>query len=164
RARAQILAQRARLEGRQGRLEHALADVARAEALVGPHPALARLRGDAYAQVWRWPDAAEAYAVAAEGAPEDESRWVDLARALGSAGDDAGALRAANRGLLLAPRDESLLRSRYLALDDATREPARHAYLTHRAPDALDLLRRHCADADPFCASERAPVHVHGGR
>ena len=164
RARAQILAQRARLEGRQGRLEHALADVARAEALVGPRPALARLRGDAYAQVWRWPEAAEAYGVAAEGAPEDESRWVDLARALGSAGDEAGALRAANRGLLLAPRDESLLRSRYLALDDATREPARHAYLTHRAPDALDLLRRRCADADPFCAAERAPVHLHGGR
>jgi len=161
RARAQILAQRARLEGRQGRLDEALAELDRAEGLIGSHPAIDRLRGDAHAQVWRWPDAAAAYARAAERAPADESRWTDLARALGSAGDDGRALDAADRGLSLAPRDESLLRSRYLALEGPSREAARARWLEHRAPDALDLLRRRCATRSPFCASERAPVHTH---
>jgi tetratricopeptide (TPR) repeat protein len=166
-ARAMVLAQRARLEGRQGRLDAALADVRRAEARVGPHPALHRLRGDAYAQVWRWEEAAQAYRAAAEGAPLDDSRWADLARALGSAGDDRGALEAALRGLLRQPRDEGMLRSQYLALaalEVPGAEAARRAYLSHRAPDALSSLRLRCGQADPQCAEERLPVHTHALR
>lgn len=163
-ARAMVLFQRARLEGRQGRLDAALADVDRAEALVGERAALHRVRGDAYAQVWRWEEAAEAYARAAEGAPRDDSRWTDLARARGSAGQDEGALDAAVRGLALAPRHEGLLRSQYLALSRLERagvEPARVAYLGHRVPDALSALRLECARELPWCATERLPVHTH---
>ncbi|HJL15315.1 MAG TPA: multiheme c-type cytochrome [Sandaracinaceae bacterium LLY-WYZ-13_1] len=163
-ARAMVLGQRARLEGRQGRLDEALADARRAERLIGDHPALHRVRGDAYAQVWRWEDAARAYAAAAEDAPRDDSRWADLARAHGSAGDDEAALEAAVRGLLRQPRDESMLRSQYLALQRLERDgvdAAREAYLTHRVPDVLPQLRLACGRAHPWCANERLPVHTH---
>lgn len=164
RSEAMVLAQRARLEGRQGRLDAALADLAAAEARVGLHPALHRLRGDAHAQVWQWERAAEAYALAAERAPLDDTRWVDLARALGSAGDDRAALAAARRGLALQPRDETLLRTQYLALEALgapTADLARDAYLDHRTPDDLTALRLACARRDPTCASERLPIRVH---
>lgn len=162
--RAMILVQRARLEGRQGRLDAALADLARAEELVGPRPAIHRMRGDAYAQVWRWSEAAAAYALAADGAPLDDTRWADLARALGSAGQDREALDAARRGLAIQPRDESLLRSQYLAIDRLGLprvDVAREAFLLHRAPDELPSLRIDCARAYEWCAEERIPIHVH---
>lgn len=164
RARAMVLAQRARLEGRQGRLDAALAELDRAEALIGAHPAIDRLRGDAYAQVWRWRAAAGAYRGASRAAPLDDTRWTDLARALGSAGDDRGALRAARRGLALQPRDESLLRTQYLALEALGipgAERARDAYVMHRTPDAIADLRLRCGQAHAWCAEERLPVRVH---
>lgn len=162
-SRARVHVQEARLEGRQGRLAAALAAARRAERLVGPRPAIHRARGDAYAQVWRWQPAAEAYRQAAEGAPRDESRWTDLARALGSAGMDAEALDAAERGLALSPRDPSLLRSRYLALTALDRPDggARERYLAHRVPDMLSTLRLECGQRSTWCARERLPVHVH---
>jgi len=162
-SRARVHLQRARLEGRQGRLAAALAAARRAERLVGEHPAIHRVRGDAYAQVWRWEDAAAAYRRAAEGAPLDESRWTDLAQALGSAGVDADALEAADRGLTLSPRDPGLLRSRYLALSSLERPDAaaRERYLAHRVPDALSTLRLRCGQRSTWCARERLPVHVH---
>ncbi|MCB9596398.1 MAG: hypothetical protein H6719_26990 [Sandaracinaceae bacterium] len=162
-ARAMVHGQLARLEGRQGRLAAALDQATRAERLIGEHPAIHRLRGDAYAQVWRWEDAAEAYRLAAEGAPLDESRWTDLARALGSAGHDEEALVAADRGLTIDPRGSSLLRSRYLALEGlgADAGVASDAYLAHRVPDALSALRLRCGQRSAWCALERLPVHVH---
>jgi hypothetical protein len=35
------------------------------------------------------------------------------------------------------------------------------AYLEHREPDALPALRRACKAAQPLCALESKPVHVH---
>lgn len=162
--RAMAYVQLARLEGRQGRLEAALAAAARAERLVGERPSIHRVRADAYAQVWRWDDAAESYRRAAEGAPRDESRWVDLARALGSAGRDEEALAAADTGLALTPRSPGLLRSRALALEALGRPEAaaaRDVYLGCRVPDALSTLRLRCGRDDAWCARERLPVHVH---
>ncbi len=163
-ARAMVHVQAARLEGRQGRVSAAIAAARRAERLVGPHPAIDRIRGDAYAQVWRWEEAARAYERAAEGAPDDESRWVDLARALGSAGRDDEALIAAETGLRLLPESAGLLRSRYLALEarqDGGADAARERYLAHRVPDALSALRLECGQRSEACAAERLPVHVH---
>lgn len=164
RQRATLLSLRAELAARQGRLAAALADADRAQAQMGAHPALARIRGDAYAQVWRWQDAALAYRRAAASAPLDPTTWAASAEAAFSAGDARTALDAAQTGLRLAPRRESLLRSRYLALRrlGATQAlNAMHAYLAHRVPDALPALRRRCAERDPDCARERRPVHVH---
>lgn len=163
-ARAMILALTGRIEGRQGRVSPALSALDGARSLVGAHAAIHRLRGDAYAQVWRWDEAAAEYEEAASAAPLDDSRWAALARARGSAGEDAEALAAADEGLALSPRHEGLLRSRYLALEHLEREisaDAREDYLAHRVPDALQALRLRCGEESAWCARERLPVHVH---
>jgi hypothetical protein len=87
-----------------------------------------------------------------------------LALALGSAGDDRGALDAAQRGLSLQPRDPDLLRVQALSLE-ALRGPraveAREVYLDHRVADDTPRVRARCSANVPGCALERNPVHVH---
>jgi len=159
--RAQAHAVLARVAARQGRLEEALSEVEHAIGFVGPHPALARIRGDAYAQVWQWESAAAAYEDAAEATPNDAAVWRSLARALGSAGDDEGALDAAVRGIPFSPRDADLLRSQSLAITALERDreaEARAAFLTHRDVDEQPRLLRRCQQRDPDCARDRLPV------
>lgn len=159
--RAMILALRAKLEARQGRLDEALEWADRAEELAGPHPAIDRIRGHAHAQVWRWDDAADAFGRMSERTPGFTVGWRELARARGSAGDDRGALEAAVAGLALQPRDEGLLRSQALALEHlgvAPSAPARDAFLTHRVPDDAQQLRFTCDRTVPYCERDRQPV------
>ena len=158
-ARAFVL--RARLAAIQGRPERAVAFTKRAEALVGPSPTLDRVRGDAYARVWRWAPAAEAYRRVTAAAPLDYRAWRDLARAYGSLSDDRNALGAANAGLRLAPRDESLLRSRALALEalvDPSAERAKRRWLGHRDPDAQPGLLASCEREHQRCRRDRQPI------
>lgn len=161
RQQAAVHALLASVAGRQGRVAEALEEVGRAEALVGRHPALARLRGDAYAQVWRWPEAAVAYRQVTEMAPGNTQAYRDLARALGSTQDDEGALRAASAGLALNPRDTDMLRSQSLALsslgaDEA--DAAREAALAFRRPDDRPRLLRQCQEQVPGCNRDRQPI------
>lgn len=121
---ARALVLRARLSSMQGRPNEADAFARRAEALIGPTPVLDRVRGDAYARVWKWKKAAEAYQRVADASPLDSHAWRDLARAYGSLSDDQNALAAADEGLRLSPRNESLLRSRALALESLGRPEA----------------------------------------
>lgn len=161
--RAAVLVALGELEGREGRLEEALARADEAEALFGHHPAIDRVRGRAYAAVWRWGDAAAAYAAVTEAAPLDTEAWRDLARARGSIGEDRLALTATARGLMLQPRDEGLLRTQALALEalgDPRATEARAAHLWCRRPDVETSLRFSC-DRDPLCASRRAPLPRH---
>ncbi len=158
---ARVFVLRARLAATQGRPDQAVALAARAEALIGPNPVLDRLRGDAYARVWRWPAAVEAYGRVAEASPADPRAWRDLARAHGSASDDENALRAANAGLRLAPLDEGLLRSRALALEglghaDAAR--AKQTWLAHRKPDEQPRLLLTCEQSHERCRRDRQPI------
>jgi predicted Zn-dependent protease len=153
-----------RLEGRQGRLSDALAAADRAEQLIGHGPAIDRFRGDAYAQVWRWSEAATAYGAAANAAPSDDSMWGALARACGSIGDMNGTLVAVRSGLPFQPRDESMLRSQAVVLThegDSSAELARTAFADHRVNDRLSELRLECGRNHAFCAIERVPTHVH---
>jgi predicted Zn-dependent protease len=164
RERAMVLAALADLAGRQGRVEESLALVAQAEQLVPDHPALARIRGDALAQVWRWKDAIAPLAEAAAGAPKDDLRWDELATALGSAGEDTASLDAAVKGLALQPRDADLLRCQSLSLDHmkmANAPDALAAYLERRPLDEAPRLKNMCQMKVPGCALERNPVHVH---
>ena len=151
----------ARIAARQGRLEEALtlADAA-AEGAPEYGAAIARVRGEAYAQVWQWEAAAEAFAEVAEGAPGDVASWRDLARARGSAGDDPGAFDAARRGLALGPRDADLLRSQHLALErlDAGTPEVREAFLKHRSVDEGPALLRRCQRSVEGCDRDRQPV------
>jgi tetratricopeptide (TPR) repeat protein len=158
-ARAFVL--RARLSAIQGRPDRALAFVKRAEALTGPSPVLDRLLGDAYSRVWRWASAAEAYRRVADAAPLDYRAWRDLARAYGSLSDDRSALAAADAGLALAPLDESLLRSRALALEalgDPKARGAKDLWLTHRKPDEQPALLASCERAHQRCRRDRKPI------
>ncbi len=68
-AEAMIDATRAAIAARRGRTAEALALAARAEARIGPHPALDRIRGQALARVFRFRDAAPFFARAAAAAP-----------------------------------------------------------------------------------------------
>ena len=124
-------------------------------------PVLDRVRGDAYARVWRWTQAANAYQRVAEASPLDSRAWRDLARAYGSLSDDENALLAADAGLRLAPLNESLLRSRALALDGLGRPEAARAkerWLAHRAPDAQPQLLATCEKEHQRCRRDREPI------
>jgi tetratricopeptide (TPR) repeat protein len=158
-ARAYVL--QARLAAIQGRPERAASLLRRAEALVGPSPVLERVRGDAYARVWRWAPAAMAYRRVTDAAPLDPAAWRNLARAYGSLGKDHDALQAADAGLRLSPRDESLLRSRALALEaleDPRAEEAKRRWLTHRTPDGQPTLLASCEQSHQRCRRDRQPI------
>ncbi len=158
---ARALVLRARLSSMQARPDEAEAFVSRAQALIGPSPVLDRVLGDAYARVWRWRDAAEAYRRVTESSPLDSGAWRNLARAYGSLSNDLNALAAAEAGLRLAPRDESLLRSRALALESLGRpdaEQARHRWLAHRTPDAQPQLLASCEQEHQRCRRDRQPI------
>ena len=158
---ARALVLRARLSAIQGRLNEALAFTSRAETLIGSNAVLDRIRGDAYARVWQWESAAPAYQRVADASPSDSRAWRDLARAYGSLSDDLNALSAADAGLRLAPRDESLLRSRALALEGLGRPGATHAkerWLAHRAPDAQPQLLAACEKEHQRCRRDRQPI------
>jgi tetratricopeptide (TPR) repeat protein len=158
-ARAWVL--HARLAAIEGRPEETAALTRRAEALVGPSPVLDRVRGDAYARVWRWKKAAAAYRRVVDAAPLDWKAWRSLARAYGSMSDDLNALGAAESGLRLMPRDESLLRSRALALESLGRPEAVSAkdrWLAHRTPDAGAQLLARCEQDHARCRRDRQPI------
>ena len=156
-----LLAVRAELAARQNRAEDASAIAAEVEALIGPHPALHRIRGDAWARVWRWEEAARQYEMVTEMAPLALSGWRSLAQARGSLADDEGALAAAVRGLELQPRDEWLLRTQAVALEQLEHTGAagaRDAFVAYRLPDHAQELRFSCDRNVPHCARDRVPV------
>jgi tetratricopeptide (TPR) repeat protein len=166
RERAMALGALARLAEEQGRTAEALDLLGKADALVPAHPALARLRGETQAISWRWGDAAPSFQEATVGAPKDDALWARLAVLWGGAGRDRDALEAAQRGLLLQPRDADMLRVQALALrslgapvDLVAR--ADDAFVAHRAPDVAPRVRSRCTQDVPGCALERLPVHVH---
>jgi tetratricopeptide (TPR) repeat protein len=158
---ARALVLRARLSSIQGRPNEAAEFTQRAEALIGPNPVFDRVRGDAYARVWRWGEAVEAYRRVAAASPLDWHAWRDLAQAYGSLSDDQNALSAADAGLRLAPRNESLLRSRALALEGLGRPdagPARDRWLAHRTPDAQPRLLATCEKKHQRCRRDMQPI------
>ena len=158
-ARAFVL--QARLAAVQGLPERTVSHLKRAESLIGPSPVFDRVRGDAYAQVWRWTQAADAYRRVADAAPLDHRAWSNLARALGSLSWDSEALLAAETGLRLAPNDEHLLRSRALALEALGRpeaESAKRRWLSHRRPDAQSALLATCERSHDRCRRDRQPI------
>jgi tetratricopeptide (TPR) repeat protein len=163
---AMVMAALAEIAAREGRLDEALDWIRRAEPLAPGHPALGYLRGKANALVWRWPEAARSFGLAAEASPRDDSVWAALSIARGSAGDAADALTSAQRGLGLQPRDQDMLRVQALALDKlgAPAPQVAAAYEGYRAVQIVDEIPRvkaRCSVKIAGCAHERNPVHVH---
>jgi hypothetical protein len=160
--RAMVLSALARCAGRQGRVDEALDLAARAEAGAPEHPALARVRAEALARVWRFSESLPFWRAAAESTPLDDATWADLATAFGSAGDTASAFDGARRALALQPRSEPALRAQALALESVDAGAAAFAaYLAHREPDDASDLRLACQRASEWCALETLPVHTH---
>lgn len=166
RDRARVILELGRVRGRQGRTDEAEALFKQAEALVGPHAAVAVARGEANARVWRWKEAAAAWRQATELAPNDEQTWRGLAQALGSLSDPSGAYEAARQGLALEPRDPFLLRSQMLALrklgpDDPRYEAAHKAFVDYERDAQANAIQSTCADQSQDCWLERLPIHEH---
>ncbi len=158
---AEIEIVRGRLASLEGRPDEALASLGRAEDILGPAARLDRVRGDALARVWRWEEAALAYRRVVDAAPGDSSAWRGLAQALGSLSANREALTAAERGLAIAPNDEALLRSRWLALaalGDSHAATAEAAWLSRRPADSTAAALRTCEQAHQRCATDRQPI------
>ncbi len=169
RPRAMVLGALGMLAGRQGRVEEALAWLDKAAPLAPDHPAIPYLRGDALATVWRWEKAAPPLAEAAEKTPGDDSVWALLAIARGSANDPPGALVAAQRGLVIQPRDHDLLRIQALSLEalgapEAEVRGAWEAWNRFRPADVIPRVKAKCSATVPGCALERDTAHVHAMR
>lgn len=161
---------------RQGRTEETFVLADRADAAAGeaglsqgPHPAMQRARAEVLASTWRLLEAAPLFLDVAERSPKDDAAWAQAAMTLGGAGDPAGALEIARRGLAIQPRDGDMLRAQALALASLQgSEPllgaAQAAFLERRTPDDAPGVRGKCSAKVPGCANERVPVHVHAMR
>lgn len=171
-ARAMVSIQLGWVASKQGRADDALALVAASRALLArtaepgkpppSPPVLDAVAADALARVWRWEEAVAPAKACTDRAPQNSAAWVLYARVLGSAGDNAGALAAANRGLELAPRDPDLLRSQATALAALGRPEAAAAlaaYDRFRSPDNAAELRIQCAAGSARCARDREQGH-----
>jgi len=172
-ARAMVTVQLGWVAGKQGRADDALAHVAESRKLLAqtaapgkpaPNPpVLDAVAADALARVWRFEEALAPAKACTERAPQNSAAWVIYARVLGSAGDNAGALAAATKGLELVPRDPDLLRSQATALAALKRPEAAAAlaaYDRFRSPDNSAELRIQCAADSPRCARDREQVHT----
>jgi hypothetical protein len=163
---ASVLVQLAQVAAKQGRVEDALALVAKARAMLpAPGPAaLEATEADALSRVWRWAEAAIPAQVAATKAPSNAMAWTVAARCFASIEDNKAARAAATTGLELAPRDADLLRSQATSLAALHRpeaDAALAAYDRFRSPDNSAELRIQCAGDSPRCAREREMGHTH---
>lgn len=162
---AMILVGRAQVMARQRRHLEALDLFDEAEALVPGHPAIFVGRGDAYANVWQFDKAVAEYEKAAEKVDGDRV-WRKLAIGRGSMGKYAEAIRAAQKGLPIEPRDADLLRSQMIALrnldvPEKWAEMAADAYDTFKKDEEAHLIRAECSDRSEVCRLERLPIHTH---
>jgi hypothetical protein len=149
--------------GKRGQVDTANARLDEAQRLLGPVPSIDRARGEAFAQVWRWRPAAQAWRAAARKAPLDLTLWQSLAMAEASAGNAPGALEAAQKGLALNPRDGDCLRVQALVLGQlGAPQPqvaeALAAALHWRTADEAPKAKALCSKNVPGCAARRDPV------
>jgi len=153
----------ATIAGKRGQTDDALKLLDQAEALLGELPSTWKTRGDIYAQVWRWPLAAEAYRRASQLAPADVTVWQMLAMSEASSGRYAEALEAAQAGIKLFPRDADCLRVQALSLaqlgaPEAIREKSLAVALEWRLPDDGPSSKGKCSKRIVGCAERRNPV------
>jgi tetratricopeptide (TPR) repeat protein len=173
RAKAMVTIQLGWVASKQGRVDDALALVARSRAFLAktvkpgdkvPNPpVLDAVAADALARVWRWEEAIAPAKSCTETAPQNSQAWMVYARVLGSVGDNAGALAAATKGLEFAPRDQDLLRTQATSLAALKRPEAAAALAAFdrfRSPDQSAELRIQCAADSARCARDREQVHT----
>lgn len=149
------------IAARQGRTAVALEHAGQAEALVGEHAAIARVRADAFLRVWRFAEAQGALEQLVRLAPTDTTAHRDLAQARLAQQAYRPALQAAQAGLRLQPRDEGLLRTQAVALrhlNSPQAEAAHAAFLRYRQADDTTTARLACDRNSADCANKRHPI------
>ena len=148
------------LAGKRGQLPLALEHLKAAQKQLGPTAPILRARGDAYAQVCKWKEAAAAWTAALKLAPNELALWQSIAMAEASVGRYPQALAAAQGGLALFPRDGDCLRVQALALQHLGRpsDVALEAALKWRVPDDGPRAKAQCSAKVPGCAQRRNPV------
>ena len=148
------------LAAKRGQLPLALEHLRLAQTRLGATAPVLKARGDAYAQVWKWKDAAVAWSAALKLAPNELILWQSVAMAEASVGRYPEALAAAQGGLALHPRDADCLRVQALALQHLGQpsEIALDAALKWRVPDDGPRARALCSAKIPGCAQRRNPV------
>jgi hypothetical protein len=151
------------LAGKRGQVDRALSFLQHAQEELGPLASIAKARGETYAQVWRWSEAAAAFREALVLAPDDLLLWQSLAMAEASVGRPLQALAAAQAGLRLHPRDGDCLRVQALAFErlGAPTSAALDAALHWRVPDDGPAAKARCGARVPGCSARRNPVPVY---
>lgn len=154
------------LAGKRGQLPLALEHLKAAEQRLGPTAAVLKARGDAFAQVWKWKEAAAAWSAALKLAPDELILWQSVAMAEASVGRYPQALAAAQGGLALQPRDGDCLRVQALALQHLGKpsDVALDAALKWRVPDDGPRAKALCSAQIPGCAQRRNPVPLYEAR
>jgi tetratricopeptide (TPR) repeat protein len=149
---------------RQGRTADAAKLLGQVDALVPRHPSTFYALGEANMSVWRFGEAASAYAKAAALQPDDRilRGW---AMALGSTDRFSEALAVAQDGLAIEGRDPFLLRSQLLAYralqaPEAWRDQAATALRIYERDSEAPHVRDMCSRADPVCKTDRTPLAV----
>ena len=158
--------EKARVLARQNRYEEATTLLMSLSREAPDQPAVYFALGEAWARVWKWPEAIAAYERAAALAPRDDRLWRALAIAQLSALDYSAALETTRHGLDLEPRDAALLRTQMLAVEhlapgSENARKSRETYLTYRPDDLAPRVRSKCSKTSPDCQLERVPVHIH---
>lgn len=163
--RARVLFSLGLTAARQGRVEAAMDWWAKAEELVGEHPAIHYARGDVHRRTFRNEEAVKWFKKAAA-MVDDDRVWRQLAIAAGSVGQARTAYNAARRGLELEPRDAHLLRSQMLSLqklegvDPAWSESAAKAFSEFKRDEQAPHIRDKCSSNDPYCRESREPMRT----
>jgi len=164
RSRAKTHFELGRVYGRQGRVQDAMDQYAKAEKLVGEHAAIQFGRGDANHRVFRFDEAVKWYKKASA-LVDDDRIWRELAIAAGSMADPETTYEAARRGLIIEPRDAHLLRNQMLALKKLSTkqerlEGAHKAFLEFKRDEQAPNIHDECASKSDECRAGRIPVPV----
>jgi hypothetical protein len=164
RQRAMSLQGLALVASRQGRAADAARWLAAVDTLVPRQPSTFFALGEANLAVWRFGEAADAFARAAT-LQKDDRILRGWAIALGSVGQASQALTVAQDGLAIEGRDPLLLRAQlfaYRALGAAPawqRQAATAVQIYDRDVEAPHL-RDQCSRTDAACRADRTPLAV----
>lgn len=148
---------------RAGRSAEALDELAAAESILPDEPVIYALQAQALRQTWRLPEMVAPLTRALELAPNDAGIARDLALAYGSSNNRYAALKAAQHGLALEPRDVDLLRLQMLAYQHLEKgsqnhQAAERVFLEHKRDEDAASIRIACGRSSEECLKEQLPI------
>ena len=148
---------------RAGRSAEALEELEAAESILPDEPVIYALKAQALRQAWKLSEMVAPLTRALELAPNDAGLARDLALAYGSSHNRHAALKAAQHGLRLEPRDVDLLRLQMLAyqhLEEGSEyhRTAERVFLAHKRDEEAAGIRIACSRSSEECLKEQLPI------